>query len=153
MNQFHVRIVHQPAMTRSTQTSGRGTYGVTDVISYISQLDLRGIDDIQSRAHSKQEDTALTDEELALALFAEEASGLLSVARDRYGQDDSQSHSIMDELEEMEDAARYDHLVALAIHEGRPIPPRPQRAVRGRPPTPPQTCFAEEDSEESSESR
>ena len=54
---------------------------LADVISYISELSLDGIDSLQSRMLNK--DDALSDEELAMALFAEEAQGMLNVAKER----------------------------------------------------------------------
>lgn len=107
--------------------------GITDVISYISRLGLQDIRTLQSRAQQRDANTGLTDQELALALFAEEAEGLLNIARDHVADginDGSRSLTILEELEEMEEAARYDHLVALAISEGNPIPPRPDRPQR-----------------------
>lgn len=101
---------------------------LADVFSYISELSLDGIDTLQSRALSR--DDTLSDEELAMALFAEEAEGLLNIAKDRATHAISRTATIFEELEEMEAAARYDHLVALAISEGRDIPPRPPFAPR-----------------------
>lgn len=102
---------------------------MADVITYISQL---GLDDIESlQARSRNKDAALTDEELALALFAEEAEGLLNITRERASSTSTRgdsSRTVLEELEELEELealARYDHLVALAISEGRPIPPMP----------------------------
>lgn len=39
----------------------------------------------------------------------------------------SRSRFILEELEELEEVARYDRLVALAISEGNPISQRPER--------------------------
>ena len=107
--------------------------GITDVISYISRLDLQDIHSLQSRAHDTSSNTALSDQELALALFAEEAEGLLNIAKEHvlHGDDIGPSSlAIQQELEEREETARYDHLVALAISQGNPIPPRPPRRQR-----------------------
>lgn len=124
MSSLRVNLVRQ---TYVAPPQRRGdSDGVGDVISYISQLGLQDINDIQSRAN-KQVDTVLSDHELALALFAEEAEGLLNIARARHNDDHMPPRSILEELEEMEEAARYDRLVAVAISEGRPIPPRPAR--------------------------
>lgn len=113
---------------------------LADVITYISQLSLDGIDSLQSRAQDK--DAVLTDEELAMAIFAEEAEGLLNIAKDRVS--NVRGRSIYEELEEIESAARYDRLVALAISEGRPIPPRPTSFPSGN------ASLLEDDDDESS---
>lgn len=134
MHRLHPRIIHRAeGAARPLSLPVRG--GISDVISYISQLDVQGIEDLQSRAHNKDEDQIRTDEELAWALFAEEAQGLLNVVKDRALEDESDessNHSVLEELEAMEEAARYDRLVALAIYEGEPIPPRPRRPARSR---------------------
>ena len=110
--------------------------GIADVISYISRLGLQDIQSLQSRARTGNSSVSLTDEELALSLFAEEAEGLLNIARGHAfagaNNDDARFSTVSEELEEMEEAARYDHLVALAISQGRPIPPRPERHQRAR---------------------
>ncbi len=108
--------------------------GVADVISYISRLDLQDIEALQERAQRRNSSVGVTDEELALALFAKEAEGLLNVAQGRvvYQRNDGgRPLTVFEELEEMEEVARYDHLVALAVSQGTPIPPRPARRQRG----------------------
>ncbi|EKM60894.1 uncharacterized protein PHACADRAFT_247113 [Phanerochaete carnosa HHB-10118-sp] len=105
----------------------RGNAALTDVFAYISRLSLDDIDTLQSRVQAG--DPALSDEELAMALFAEEAAGLLNVAKGHAGHS-ARHRPIVEELEEIEAAARYDHLVALAISEGRPIPPMPALPLR-----------------------
>lgn len=67
-----------------------------------------------------------------MALFAEEAEGLLNIAKDRVGQAIGRASTMIEELEEMEAAARYDRLVAFAISEGQEIPPRPTPPSRTR---------------------
>lgn len=122
-----------PATERNNDT-------LTDILTYISQLSLDDIDTLQSRVQSN--DPTLSDEELAMALFAEEAAGLLNVAKEHVGQSTRESRSIVEELEEMEAAARYDRIVALAISEGHPIPPRPLLPLR--------RAVSESDSDDSS---
>lgn len=75
---------------------------------------------VAQRGHSSVGDT---DEELASSLFAEEAAGLLSVTQGPL--------TVLEELEEMVEVARYAYLVALAISQGTPIPPKPARRQRG----------------------
>lgn len=108
--------------------------GVAGVISYISRLELQDIQTLQERAQRGNSSVGVTDEELALALFAEEAEGLLNVAQGHVvdqRNDGGRPLTVFEELEEMEEVARYDHLVALAISQGTPIPPRPARRQRG----------------------
>lgn len=120
---------------------------VTDVLSYISRLDLDDIESLQSRSRNKQRDEeVLSDEELAMLLFAEEAEGLLNITKEYRAEDSSEPRSMLQELLELEEAARYDHQVALAISEGRPIPPRPERHIV--PSTPDMSLFVTEPAEE-----
>ena len=106
---------------------------VTDILTYISRLDLDDIDSLQSRSQRKPDAHYLADEDLAMQLFAEEAEGLLNLAREHRSEDNAaQSLSMLDELLQLEEDARYDHQVALAIAEDRPIPPRPERRLHGR---------------------
>lgn len=96
---------------------------LTDVITYISELGLDDIDSLQSL--STQDDDTLSDEELAMALFAEEAKGLLNIAKERVGHALDRARTIFEELEEMETTARLDRLVALSLASGSGTPPRP----------------------------
>lgn len=128
--------------------------GIAAVIAYISQLELQDIESLQLLLYDEDEDNdaVLSDEAIALALFAEEAQGLLNIARERALDEEftrSGSRSILEELEGLEEDARYDHLVALAISEGNPIPPRLER--RGRAAAPAPRFPVEEESEESTE--
>ncbi|KAI0085642.1 hypothetical protein BDY19DRAFT_431837 [Irpex rosettiformis] len=134
MSTLHGQTLHQTHGFQHNPSSDRRD-GIADVISYIAQLDLQDIQALQAQAHTSSSGPALTDQELALALFAEEAEGLLNVARDHALDrdiDDIGSFAFLQELEEMEEAARYDHLVALALSQGNPIPPRPERRQRTR---------------------
>ncbi len=102
--------------------------GFSDVISYISQLALDDIESLQERSRNKgRDEEIMTDEELAMMIFAEEAEGLLNIRREHISERSNKPCSMLQELLEMEEAARYDHQVALAISEDRPIPPRPPR--------------------------
>lgn len=106
----------------------RGHDAFADVFAYISSLSLDDIDTLQS--HAPGGSSTLSDEELAMALFAQEAAGLLNIAKEHAGQSTRHNRSIIEELEEMEALARYDHQVALAIAEDRPIPPMPALPLR-----------------------
>ena len=72
---------------------------------------------------------ARSREELAIALFAE-TDAIISLTRNISADGHRTSAQLIEELEEQEEAEHYDHLVAIAISEDRPIPPRPQRRVR-----------------------
>ena len=62
-----------------------------------------------------------------MLLFAEEAEGLLNIVKGHGASSVRQPASLLQELVEREEMERYDHEVALAIHEGRPIPSPPER--------------------------
>ena len=96
-----------------------------DILSYISKLQISDIDSLQARASNHSGDAQLDDEELAMLLFAQEAEGLLNFSKDHAS--GSSSRSLLEELTAMEEMARYDHEVALAISEDRPIPSPPAR--------------------------
>lgn len=97
-----------------------------DILSYISKLQITDIDSLQARASNHGGDAGANDEELAMLLFAQEAEGLLNVTKDHANGSSSQ-RSLLEELTAMEEMARYDHEVALAISEDRPIPSPPTR--------------------------
>lgn len=99
---------------------------IMDIIAYITQLDLDDIESLQERSRHKVE-TALSDEELAMLLFVEEAEGLLNITKGHRAASVPQSGSLLQELMDREELERYDHQVALAISEDRPIPPPPGR--------------------------
>lgn len=99
---------------------------ITDVLNYITALDLDDIESLQSRSRGHQKNV-LSDEELAWQLFAEEAEGLLNITKQHRSEGSVETWSMLQELLEREEDARYDHEVALAIAEDRPIPPRPER--------------------------
>ncbi|KAH9950516.1 hypothetical protein B0H21DRAFT_819309 [Amylocystis lapponica] len=108
------------------------------VLAYISQLQLEDIDDLQSRSHGKARDTStsdapLSDEEFAMMLFAEEAQGLLSVTKDYIMGPAHSGRSLIEELAAMEEMARLDREMALALSEGREPPVRPIIDVPARP--------------------
>ena len=119
-------------------------FGLEAVLQYISQLDIDDIDDLQAR--NAQEDASLTDEELAKLIFAQEAESLLNVTRTHIsGLAVPDSNVLIEELIAMEEMARFDHEVALAIAEDRPIPVRPEQP-RNRPRSP--TPLFEDDHDE-----
>lgn len=101
------------------------TNELDDILSYISSLQIADIDSLQARAsnHRGAVDD-LNDEELAMLLFAQEAEGLLNITKD-YASGSTSHRPLLEELAAREEMARYDHEVALAISEGRPIPPPP----------------------------
>ncbi|KAI0768485.1 hypothetical protein BD413DRAFT_614362 [Trametes elegans] len=131
--------------------------GISALLELISELSLREINHLQMKqrvdGRARPAGTATDDNELALALFADEAASLLNISKDRilnprYRQD------LLDELIAIEETARYDHALALALSEGRPPPPRPpglkcrQRKREGDPiglasPSPQSSVYAQ----------
>ncbi|EMD41697.1 hypothetical protein CERSUDRAFT_110272 [Gelatoporia subvermispora B] len=121
----------------STRRHGR-YYQESDVFSslftYIANLGLDDLDELESHSKNTRRDGTLTsssaplsDEELALQLFWEEAQPLLSIAKDflvggSRVEDDSQT--LLDEFAAVEEMARLDHEMAIALSEGRDPPPR-----------------------------
>lgn len=103
------------------------------VLTYISRLDANDIDRIQSCSQSlgaedTRTDALLSDEELALRYFAEEAQGLLAIAKEYLTSDpDYEIHgtpTLLHQLVAMEEMARRDRELAIALSEGRD-PPSP----------------------------
>lgn len=116
-----------------TQAHLRRESELESVLQYISQLRIDDIEDLQSR-HTEDED-ALSDEELAKLIFAQEAESLLNVTRDHIAGPSfslADSQTLMEELIAMEEMARFDHAVALALSEDRPPPIRPEPLTRTR---------------------
>ncbi|KAH8100559.1 hypothetical protein BXZ70DRAFT_158368 [Cristinia sonorae] len=125
--------------------------GLEDLIQYITHLHLDDIEDLQAR--NAEDDTSLSDEELAKLIFAQEAESLLNITRDHIaGPSAAGSQDLIEELIAMEEMARFDHEVALAIAEDRPIPMRPESTRLGRrdrPLRPPSHNESEDDSDAS----
>lgn len=97
-----------------------------NLLAYISTLRIDDIDSLQARtSHNSDQSAEIVDEELAMLLFAQEAEGLLNISKEFATGSSSHTRSLLDELTTMEEMARYDHEVALAISEDRPIPPPP----------------------------
>lgn len=104
-------------------------------MAHISHLGPSELDTFLAMCDSDPESLAsvLDDDELALVLFAQEAEGLLQIARDHMLEDngDEDSDELLDELLRMEENAEYDRTVALALSRDMDPPPRPP--PRGRP--------------------
>ena len=98
----------------------------------MSNMSVREIDDILARRGSSSDTAGTGDVDLALSLFAEEAEGLLNLVKDHRVDDVVNDGGLLDELVEIEETAHYDHLMAVALSEGRPPPPRPQTRNRIR---------------------
>ena len=120
---------------------------VADVLGYISRLDLDDIESLQSRRNKHHDEETLSDEELAMLLFAEEAEGLLNITKEHRTETSEEPRSMLQELLDLEDAARYDRQVAWAIAEDLPIPPRPERRLAAS--TSGANVFMDEPAEES----
>lgn len=91
----------------------------------ISKMTVRQIGDILARRGSSSSTTGTSDGDLAFSLFAEEAKSPLNVAKDHHV-DSAVNEGLPDELVEIEETAYYDHLMAVALSEGRAPPPKPQ---------------------------
>jgi hypothetical protein len=105
-----------------------------ELLSLFAACALEDVHDQQASQKGKaRHDAPLNDAEIALRLYAEEAEALAVFSRDR-----ALAHSVDSALttdrtalaefmrEELD--ARYDHEMALALAQGRPVPPRPQAA-------------------------
>ncbi|CAL1696541.1 unnamed protein product [Somion occarium] len=97
--------------------------GLASVLQYITLLDQDDIEDLQSHT-GPSVDVVLSDEELARLLFAQEASSLLNISKDYASGSSTEGRSLLEELTAMEEMARFDHEMAVALSEGRPLPTR-----------------------------
>ena len=102
------------------------------MMEHISLLTVADIDVVLSKRRQTESSVLLSDNELALALFAEEAEGLLNITKGRISASNYDNESFADELFNMEQMAHYDHLMAIALSEGRAPPPRPRLRDRAR---------------------
>ncbi|KAI0082223.1 hypothetical protein K474DRAFT_846399 [Panus rudis PR-1116 ss-1] len=96
---------------------------MTSTLQYIVHLNVTEIDDLQARARTDPNDTQLTDEELAMLLFVQDAESLLNRTREHKRTRDD-SDSLLEEFFDWEETARFDHELAIALSEGRPPPVR-----------------------------
>ena len=68
---------------------------------------------------------------MALALFSQEAEGLLNTAKAHILiEEDVDENRLTDQLLDMEEMARFDRAIAVAISEGREPPTKPERHIR-----------------------
>ncbi|OJT12588.1 hypothetical protein TRAPUB_10829 [Trametes pubescens] len=109
---------------RTRKTDSPPLDGVSALLERISEFPLLEIEELQAKRRARP----VSDADLALALFAEEAEPLLNVSKDRSR--DGRRAEVLDELLHMEEIARYDHALALALSEGRDPPPRPANLRR-----------------------
>ena len=93
-------------------------------------MSVDAVDDLLAMRKSPALAAGLDDEDLALALFAEEAEGLLNFTKDHLA-NGSVGEELFEELIEMEEIAHYDHLMAVALSQGKEPPPRPPPRLRG----------------------
>ena len=95
-------------------------------MDHISRLAMNDIDDILSkRGNSSVLSAPLSDRELALSFFAEEAEGLLIMSRDYALSGGVDGRNLAVELLNIEETAHYDHLIAIALSEDKEPPSRP----------------------------
>ncbi|KAI0762788.1 hypothetical protein C8Q74DRAFT_1337556, partial [Fomes fomentarius] len=104
----------RPLLSSYTGTSSSGTPpedAYTALMAHISHLGPSELDTFLAMCDSDPESLAsvLDDDELALVLFAQEAEGLLQIARDHMLEDngDEDSDELLDELLRMEENAEY----------------------------------------------
>ncbi len=99
------------------------------LLSLVASCSLEDVEAIQGRRKGKDRGGPLTDEELALQLFAEEARALQILAQDialARSIDNAlrADATILDQYEQIEQVERHDREVARALAEGRPPPTR-----------------------------
>lgn len=135
--------VHTPSHSRMAGSSNSSANGLASLLQYITLLDDDEIEDLQAFGEDSHVDQELDDEELARFLFAQEAASLLNMTVDhRSGSTDVLDRSLLDELASIEEMARFDHEMALALAEGRPPPTRPERnEQRGSSPLPDDSSY------------
>lgn len=109
--------------SRARSPSINGQDGLTALLKMISNMSVQEIDEGIVRHGDSSQTASRSDTNLASSLFAEEAEGLLNVAKDHliHG---VRNEDLLQELLEIEETARYDHLMAVALSEGRDPPPR-----------------------------
>ncbi|KAJ3488111.1 hypothetical protein NLI96_g3091 [Meripilus lineatus] len=103
-----------------------GNY-LSDILLYLSSLQSDEVHVLQGLAKSTidSEGDVVGDGKLALLLLAQEAEGLLDVVKEHLSGPSPDPNTLFSELIAREALARYDHEVALAVAEDRPIPPKP----------------------------
>ncbi|KAI8995299.1 hypothetical protein BD414DRAFT_410253 [Trametes punicea] len=94
------------------------------LLSLIAKLSLEDVNELRSQHVGARSDGTLTDEELALELFAEEATVLDTFARDMrvaqsLGRALESDADLLDDMARLEEMARRDREFAIAIAEGR----------------------------------
>lgn len=106
------------------------TNGLTGLLQYITLLNDDEIEDLKTLGDDVDVDE-LDDEGLARFLFAQEAASLLNMTKDHRSSSANEADiSLLDELASIEEMARFDHEMALALAEGRPPPTRSERPSR-----------------------
>lgn len=108
--------------------------GLTALLAHISHLTPYQLDDLLAKRNQTAAPVpSISDEELALLLFAEEAEGLLNIAKDHVANEAELEDTLFDALLEAEETAEYDRSMAIALSQGRNPPPRPPpRSRRGQ---------------------
>ena len=92
--------------------------GLTSLLQYITSLNNNNIQDLVTLGEGSHVDEELDDEELARFLFAQEAASLLNVTLDhRSGSSDPADGTLFQQLMAMEEMARSDREMALALEE------------------------------------
>lgn len=100
--------------------------GLAALLAYISQLGVQDIENLQARTlddatSDSHPDHSLNDEEVAMRLFAAEAESLLNITKEHIAgiPDGVQCApgSLVQELLAVEEMARRDHMLAIALSE------------------------------------
>ena len=92
--------------------------GLTSLLQYITSLNNDNIQDLMALGEGSHVDEELDDEALARFLFAQEAASLLNVTLDhRADSSDPADETLLQELMAMEEMARSDREMALALEE------------------------------------
>ncbi|KAI0724353.1 hypothetical protein C8T65DRAFT_563522 [Cerioporus squamosus] len=100
-------------------------------MAHISRLTITELDSLLANRNQPESRTpSLSDEELSLLLFAEEAEGLLNIAKNHVTSETELEDVLFNALLEVEETAEYDRAIAIALSQGRNPPPRPQPRVR-----------------------
>ncbi|KAI0651651.1 hypothetical protein C8Q79DRAFT_49464 [Trametes meyenii] len=118
--------------SRVTRTPPPPLDGLSELLEHISQLRSDQIQEAEYVRESAKQRLS-SDRVLAFSAFAEEAEALLNVSKDHLsGHDSRRGKDLLDKLIDIEETARYDHMLALALSKGRPPPPMPPRLRRRR---------------------
>ncbi|OSD06019.1 hypothetical protein PYCCODRAFT_1474892 [Trametes coccinea BRFM310] len=119
--------------SRSTSSSSPPSippHGLSVLLEHLSAVHSIETGELQSRraaGSARSSGEPQSDAELARAMFAEEAEGLLNTAKERIVLKGDTEGDLLEELIKIEETARYDRALAIALSQGRDPPPRPAK--------------------------